>query len=756
MAWTLVDSTQFDQGGTVLQNFAITLPSFSEGDLCIIGIVKDQDLGTWSTSANGWSLHSSDKSSSGRDRSTAVFYKVMGSSETSPMITYSDATKEEVSWTAHVFRSPTTLSQLTVVAESGFQNPGNVQNPTPSDVTSTVPNSCVVALQFQTHDDCTGAGSPTGFSLGETIIGGTKDNRQQIIAYNLDIGSVGSKSFTPFTSTWNSAVSETVLYTLLLQGSIGNGPNLIATSSPIWYELDPITLTGVNLGSSQGNGKLELSNVSTYGDIDLVDQMINGWSNTDIEITPTVSGLDTSNLYAYVTDDSGNVSAAYPVQYGIESYHEIVKNTGPDIYHRFNNTYDDVMGHRSAANVQSGSVGFESIPLTRSNGHAWTFYSNNARTEVADSPFTNTSEHHARNIGGWIQLDRIHLVPSGIYEEGGGVNNLYMVVGFGNILLGNIADSNGSPDYKVQAFSDYNLSTDRPYHVMIRFQDGYTGMDGKFTMYVDGVEVNQTDGNPITDTAGMSGHSGDWSYGKPDGNLDTGGTDIAYPGATGTLISDFATWSYGNGAPLSEDQIRIELFEKGAIADTTLSGTQSQMQSQLDTLKDTTYVDLPLAIKVLPRDDGGDTTLIFDDIEFDSRCSIQIQFVGKSSSLTMVNKGRSNITLSKCSNPWLGNIILKHSVNVKVHVVDFSGDPIGSARVYLRSTGGDLPEHTTLINGLTDVNGEIEHSLLYSSDQPINGWVRKSPTGSVQYKHTEFSGLVTSDGVTISVQMDRD
>jgi len=454
-------------------------------------------------------------------------------------------------------------------------------------------------------------------------------------------------------------------------------------------------INGTGFGALKGTGKIELADSMNYASATKVTQVTTNWTDIAIVFNVDLTGIANGFGYIFITDDLGNRSSSFKVTIGAVAYDLLIKNLNPDIYHTFNNTYVDVMGEANA-NSQSttGSVSFKATPIALSSTHSWSVNDNNSRIVMSDSDYTNiTNKHAKRYVGGWIQLDRVHLVPSGIYEEGGGINNIYMVVGFGNTLLGNIADSSGTPDFKVQAYSDIKLSINRPYHVILKYED--SSGEGRFTMFIDGLEVVKTDGNPITD-ANMSLHSGNWSYGKPDSSLDTGGTDIAYPGAPGTLISHFATWSeIGGGAPLSAETIRVELFEKGAkTLDSLTAGTEAELQAQLDTLGAKGYSDEVLALTIPKCLDKANFSLSLGGITFDDRCSIHIQSTAKSGQLTLLNTNGSDCKLSKCSAPYGGTILVKDYKHIVI-----TGAAEGSKIVAFDHLTGDLLSSTESSSG---------------------------------------------------------
>jgi hypothetical protein len=58
---------------------------------------------------------------------------------------------------------------------------------------------------------------------------------------------------------------------------------------------------------------------------------------------------------------------------------------------------------------------------------------------------------------------------------------------------------------------------------------------------------------------------------------------------------------------------------------------------------------------------------------------------------------------------------------------------------------GSITSTFVALEGLTDTNGDISTSRVYSSNQPVTGWIRKS-TSSPYYKTAPISGTVTSSG----------
>jgi len=126
--------------------------------------------------------------------------------------------------------------------------------------------------------------------------------------------------------------------------------------------------------------------------------------------------------------------------------------------------------------------------------------------------------------------------------------------------------------------------------------------------------------------------------------------------------------------------------------------------------------------------------------------------------------GSVTINLVGCS----GNISVKtagasvdlviNPVTLTITVEDIStGLPIEGARVYVTAdAGGSMSEGEVIIDGVTDVNGQISDTQTYTSDQPITGRVR-SASSSPYYKTAPIVGTVDSaNGLSLTIQMIRD
>lgn len=502
-------------------------------------------------------------------------------------------------------------------------------------------------------------------------------------------------------------------------------------------------IDGFGFEAVQGTGKVELVENANYSGT-IVLQTITAWADTQITFNSVKGALGDGTAYLFVTNDSGERSSGYAVNLGAIPYDVVVSALSPDHLWQLDNSYDDSAGSVDMTTDIVGTHTFNATPICEKNTHAWELNSVTERRGCADNPEMNiTNAHLERTMGGWIQVDSVQQSLGVFYKEGGAVNNLAFIFGMGNVLMAQLADTS---DDQAQAYSDFRLAVDRPYHILFRYS--YNENPAEFRLYIDGVEQSSTDGNPLTST-NMDSHSGDINWGDPDNNLEMGGTDIAFAGTQGCLYAQWATWTRALNKP---DEIRVDLFEKGALPDVTISSnTEANMQIALDAIASTVRPDWPLAIRVEAVSGGGDLTLTADNIVFDERVSIHVQYTG-SDTLNWINANGSNASIGSVTGG--GTINFQEAVPIVITVRDVTSNlPVQDARVYLTaSSGGDLPNGTVLVNDTTNASGQVSTSLVFTSNQPVSGRVRR---GSVPpfYKPSAISGTVTSSGFSPTIFM---
>lgn len=121
--------------------------------------------------------------------------------------------------------------------------------------------------------------------------------------------------------------------------------------------------------------------------------------------------------------------------------------------------------------------------------------------------------------------------------------------------------------------------------------------------------------------------------------------------------------------------------------------------------------------------------------------------------VTIVNSG-TTATVSHTGHGMATNdkvLIAGASLSANKGIFSITLDGTTPADKYsytMSSTPGSSPTGTitstfVALSGLTDVNGEISTSRVYSTDQPVTGWARKS-SGSPYYKTGPLGGAVDS------------
>ena len=499
-----------------------------------------------------------------------------------------------------------------------------------------------------------------------------------------------------------------------------------------------VVCSGLNFEAVQGTGKLELADSATYASATKVTQTIDSWSDTSIQFDVVQGSLaNDSVVYVFVTNDSGDVSVGFAINLGLTVYLSLIDTLLPGHYWRLQNTYTDTgsstSGLRNMTNTITGGGGaMTTTEICENTTHSWRLSSLTAAREIADVGDMNGGTVNERTFCGWIMLGGVQKSASVIYKEGGGVQNLCFLLALGNTLTAQMADSVAGNN--VQAFGDFKLTPNRPYHICYRYS--YTESPKEFRLFIDGDEQTSTDGNPITGT-NFSSHSGDCGWGDPDGNLETGGTDIAYAGQADCYYAAWAHWAEndnGGNVPLNKTtEIRDKLFRRGALPNETITtGTQAAMQTQLDALADSEIPDWPLGLRIEDKTGGGDLELEADNITFSSRCTLELEWRA-TGVLTWVQRNGSSLDSSKIYTPQGGTVTIVNSVPVVVTVKDVAtGAVIEGARVLLTSdTGGSLPYQASVTITRASTTATVTHtSHGFSTGQKV------LISGASQYEYT--------------------
>ena len=470
-----------------------------------------------------------------------------------------------------------------------------------------------------------------------------------------------------------------------------------------------ITLTGSNFGAVQGT--VEIGDSVNYSAATKVTQTVTNWNANGQSITfnfvrnSGATYLPQGDLYVFVTTDGATAQGSIPASFGRVSYLDSIETDiggrQPDILHILSSDIRDVYNGFNATQ-SNGVETYTGTGLCRDTSESWSPNTTTAKIEIANGSYTNiTVLHGERLIFGWIRFPNQYSTPSLFFEEGGGVNNIYLALGFGGRLLANYADSNQDGGIGTQAISDFNLSPNRTYHIAVQF-DFTLGTGNNFVKcFIDGIEQTidslevSNAGGTIQNVTNQSSHSGDYGYGASNGNLDTGNTDINYPAALNSLFNFWGTYCEGSNGRTSGDpptgaELKTTFFNKGVLAvedvytDSTLN-MQAFVEANID---DTAYGDVPAGVLVERVTGGGNFTLTMSNVTFDDRASVHILFLGTAGeTLTVVNAG-GNITQSKCIAPYGGTITIVNTNNVTITGIE------NGSTVYVFD--GPLPTDNTI------------------------------------------------------------
>lgn len=192
------------------QNHNTTLPTYAAGDVGVVFCGAGSQFETLSiTGATGWTSLRSDVLSGASV--AAVFYKVLGSSETSPTVSVSGTQWVDVSMV--VFRgvdNTTPIDATTTYAELGGTAPNH------PDITTVTANAGLALYTYNANQGSTGYTVPTGFTLDPQA-----DEGYSMSAWQLDSGAAGAQTI----GTWNlpSNSNTRQFYTVALRPA-GGGP----------------------------------------------------------------------------------------------------------------------------------------------------------------------------------------------------------------------------------------------------------------------------------------------------------------------------------------------------------------------------------------------------------------------------------------------------------------------------------------------------------------------------------------------------
>lgn len=400
----------------------------------------------------------------------------------------------------------------------------------------------------------------------------------------------------------------------------------------------------------------------------------------------------------------------------------------------------------SANGTNSGGV-FTGPALTKDATNSWQVNGLTDRITLPTTTTINNSAQQRKCVAGWYSPTAFQAPPTMIYGEGSETTNFQIVMGFGNNCLFEVTEPTNFAD-ALQIYGPA-LVPNRVYHLCAIFLGNTQGNEIKF--FVDGVE--QTNADPVDrqpDTADLNSR-GVGIFGDPSGTVGIGGGVVLQQAARNGNYQHWCAWGDEADADLTDTEIRETLFERGALAEETIStNTEANMQTSVNSLP-ASIGNAACCIEVEAVSGGGDFTLT-SDTTFDSLASIHVRYNGTSGTLTWVNTGVGAATIG--SSPFGGTLVIANRQTLTVTVLDaVTSSPVVGARVYIEAdTGGDLTPGTVIMSTTTNGSGVATASFDYTTDQPIIGRVRKG-TSSTYYKTNSIPGPLTINPLDVTILM---
>ncbi len=426
------------------------------------------------------------------------------------------------------------------------------------------------------------------------------------------------------------------------------------------------------------------------------------------------------------------------------AYSDDISNLGADHHWDFDGDSLDQIGSVNGTNT---SVLFTSSAIAKDATNCMETNATGDRVSLATTTEINNSAQARKCVAGWFSTTAIQPPPKRIYGEGNNSTCFQFVMGFGNYVMAEVVEPTNFPT-GLQIFGPA-LVANRVYHLCAIFSGN--AYDNEFKFFVDGVEM--TDADPSDrqpDTADLNAR-GVAEFGDPAGTVGVGGNVVLLNAPVNGKWQHWATWGDEADALLTDTEVRETLFERGALAEQTIStGTESAMQTSVNSLP-ASIGNAACCIEVEAVTGGGDFTLT-SDTTFDELASIHVRYNGTADTLTWVNTSGGDASIGAA--PFGGTIVIKTRQTLTVTVEDAStGSAVEDARVYIEAdTGGPETAGTVLFNALTNASGVATATYDYQSDQPITGYVRQGTT-STYFKQAAIGGSLTSTPLDLTVLM---
>jgi len=365
------------------------------------------------------------------------------------------------------------------------------------------------------------------------------------------------------------------------------------------------------------------------------------------------------------------------------AYIDDILALSPDHVWTFDAGFTDSVGTANGTNT-----GFVTNTPPLCEGASNSSSSNNVGDRVTIPATTDIEVTYNRKaLGGWIRVDSLQLPPKSIYREGTTGNQFNIIMWAGNNLMLDLV----AGTVVLQAYSDNVFKPNRTYHVFAKVEGA--GFDDEFALYVDGVRQAVTE--PKSGQTGVAnfGARTPAEFADPSGASEAGNEVVTLNGPEDCAYNYWASF-FLDPARLTDQEIREELFEKGALPGVTITS-----QAELDALAGTLRPDEPLNIRVTGT---GPLTLEADNITHDPLASIHVQWTG-TGALTWINNNGSNASIGSTPNGGTINFVTPSVITASPLV------PGTEVRVY---DSGTITELAGVENSGTSFSASVQASSI--------------------------------------------
>lgn len=354
------------------------------------------------------------------------------------------------------------------------------------------------------------------------------------------------------------------------------------------------------------------------------------------------------------------------------AYRDDIAALGPDHYWIFDGDFSPQLGGISLSNSGLATNGPALCEDTTNS-----VYCNGTNDNASGNTGSQSVTNNLMYVG-WFMLSDFQRPPIRIVGDGNATLCFQIAAGFGNSLQFDAVRTGEN----VAVVGNQILVPNRPYCLAIEITSS-----NQLIGYVDGIVQTITEDDQLAGNLGS--RTGNFRLGGS-----TGGGAFRIGESTGFVVVSgvnayYNHWAVYEGGLPSAAQVRTEHFEKGALADVTVTN-----QTELDALANTLRPNVPCCIRVTGN---GTIDLSANNITFDPLASIHVQYTG-TGTLNWTNTNGSNASIGAATGGGTINFINPATLTINNLV---SG---GELRIYDDETPGD-GQYNTELDGVESVTG---------------------------------------------------